>query len=356
MAKQIQLTIPQPCHEGWETMSPSEKGRYCSSCQKQVIDFSTMSDRQLAEFFKKPIVKTGSVCGHFAASQLDRSIEIPKKRIPWVRYFFQVALPAFLVSLKASGQKTSAKTTTVSSKPACTPLNSAIVGEIDIITPFYGKQDSTVLPVKKQTAPETNFIKTIKGVVTDEFGQPLAHATVMIKGTNIGVAADNEGRFVLRPGTQKGFVVVQASYVGFETMQKNIVQKDSDSVVFRLKEAERFYDGFVVFARPAIKREIKDVPLMPANTTQEDFRVFPNPAAPGAKISIDGKKLKEGVYKVSLFNQAGTEVYYREGNISEEVTASNWALDLPLLPAGTYFILLVQVKTGKQFSSKLLIQ
>ncbi|NOT52722.1 MAG: T9SS type A sorting domain-containing protein [Chitinophagaceae bacterium] len=102
MAKKLQISIPEPCHENWDAMTPVDKGRFCNSCQKQVVDFSTMSDRQVAEFFKKP--STGSVCGRFMSDQLERDIEIPKKRIPWFKYFFQVALPAFLVSIKASAQ------------------------------------------------------------------------------------------------------------------------------------------------------------------------------------------------------------------------------------------------------------
>jgi hypothetical protein len=38
--------------------------------------------------------------------QLERDIEIPKKRIPWLKYFFQFAIPAFLVSIRASAEKT----------------------------------------------------------------------------------------------------------------------------------------------------------------------------------------------------------------------------------------------------------
>jgi len=99
MSKKIQLSIPKPCHEDWNAMTPVEKGKFCGSCQKQVIDFSTMSDRQVAEFFKKP--STGSVCKRVMTGQLDRDIEIPKKRIPWLKYFFTIALPAFFVSVKA---------------------------------------------------------------------------------------------------------------------------------------------------------------------------------------------------------------------------------------------------------------
>src|ERR1051326_6435672 len=83
-------------------MTRVEKGRFCSSCQKQVIDFSRMSDRDIASIFKK--ASTGSVCGRFMGDQLNRDIDIPRKRIPWIKYFFHFALPAFLVSCGARMQ------------------------------------------------------------------------------------------------------------------------------------------------------------------------------------------------------------------------------------------------------------
>jgi hypothetical protein len=106
MSKKIQLSIPKPCHENWDAMTPVEKGKFCGSCAKEVVDFSTMSDRQVAEFFKKPILsssKGGSVCGRFMVDQLERDIELPKKRLPWFKYFFSIALPAFFFA-KASAQ------------------------------------------------------------------------------------------------------------------------------------------------------------------------------------------------------------------------------------------------------------
>jgi hypothetical protein len=99
--RKIHLSIPQPCHENWEAMTEAEKGRFCTACQKTVIDFTNMSDRQLAEFFRKP---KSNLCGHFYNDQLDRAIEMPKKRIPWIKYFFQITWPALVFALKASGQ------------------------------------------------------------------------------------------------------------------------------------------------------------------------------------------------------------------------------------------------------------
>src|SRR5258706_3546393 len=126
MAKKIQLAIADPCHENWDHMSQADKGRFCASCQKQVIDFTRMSDSQLAAFFKKP--STGSVCGRFYGDQLERDIDIPGERLPWVKYFFQFALPAFLLSMKATAQGNVRvkPVTTTTSVPAC----SKILGEV----------------------------------------------------------------------------------------------------------------------------------------------------------------------------------------------------------------------------------
>ncbi|MFL5807883.1 MAG: hypothetical protein ACJ749_00100, partial [Flavisolibacter sp.] len=104
--KKLNLAIPKPCHENWDGMSPSEKGKFCGSCQKTVIDFTSMNDRQLAEFFKKP--KTG-VCGRFFNDQLHREIIIPKKRIAWFKYFFQITWPAFVLVLKGCGDRTAVR-------------------------------------------------------------------------------------------------------------------------------------------------------------------------------------------------------------------------------------------------------
>ena len=52
MPKYLKLHIPESCQEEWQDMLPHSKGRYCLSCQKQVIDFTNMTDSQLVEFLK----------------------------------------------------------------------------------------------------------------------------------------------------------------------------------------------------------------------------------------------------------------------------------------------------------------
>lgn len=67
----MKITIPQPCHENWDTMTPDEKGRFCSVCSKTVRDFTLAADKEIME------VLTGSpdtICGNFYESQLNRNL------------------------------------------------------------------------------------------------------------------------------------------------------------------------------------------------------------------------------------------------------------------------------------------
>jgi hypothetical protein len=76
MVHKIKISIPEPCHENWLEMTSTDKGRFCSSCQKNVIDFTKSSDREILLSFNE----TQKLCGRFKISQLDRNIIIPKEK------------------------------------------------------------------------------------------------------------------------------------------------------------------------------------------------------------------------------------------------------------------------------------
>ncbi|WP_162143032.1 TonB-dependent receptor plug domain-containing protein [Chryseobacterium gregarium] len=68
----MKITIPQSCHENWDTMTPDEQGRFCSVCSKTVRDFTAASDEDIATAFSG-ISETA--CGQFKASQLNRDLQ-----------------------------------------------------------------------------------------------------------------------------------------------------------------------------------------------------------------------------------------------------------------------------------------
>jgi|GEM_PF-704292 len=490
MSKKLQLSIPKPCHEDWNVMTPVEKGKFCGSCQKQVVDFSRMSDRDIAQFFKKP--STGSVCGRFMTDQLDRSIDIPKKRIPWLKYFFQIALPAFFFS-KASGQKMGAVARPVTKDtvrvpmsgefrtlgmvlPTCikpandslppikmtgtvspievrgergkvldaetdAPLEGAMitmfstigrdnyksgkngafilntvrkitVHTIEISYPGYetkkltlaefmksggGKHivclqkremimgDYTSMPmqsikgeiavkvVKDTMPPACNEImgkiaipveikkpdtSSLKGRVIDEKGNPLAYATVMIKGTKNGVMTNADGEFSIKPGAGTEKFTLAASSVGFETKELMIDRsRVPGALTLQLVAYKEYIGGVVVCTIPRVKKEIKEVPLIPAVThdaANTAFKIFPNPVATGSSLNIEWKQTEEGYYTIQLLNQSGQSVHRQEIWIDTE--ARLLSVDVPSVAAGTYFIVFTNKKSGKKFSEKIIIQ
>lgn len=66
----MKIRIPEPCHEDWNKMTPKEQGRHCASCDKTVVDFTGMSDKQMVAL----IQKGESTCGRFSNYQLNRQL------------------------------------------------------------------------------------------------------------------------------------------------------------------------------------------------------------------------------------------------------------------------------------------
>ena len=82
----LQISIPTPCHENWDTMTPTEIGKFCSSCQKEVIDFSRMSDQEIRRILNS---SKETPCGRFNTNQLERPLvaEVPVNRsLTWIKY------------------------------------------------------------------------------------------------------------------------------------------------------------------------------------------------------------------------------------------------------------------------------
>jgi hypothetical protein len=77
--KKMHISIENPCHEDWQTMTPETQGRFCGACEKTVVDFTTMSDAEILQYFSKPSVE--KTCGRFRVEQLSES-GTSKQNIP----------------------------------------------------------------------------------------------------------------------------------------------------------------------------------------------------------------------------------------------------------------------------------
>lgn len=65
----MHISIPKPCNENWNEMTPEQQGAFCKVCSKVVIDFSAMSDEEVIAYLERK--KNEKTCGRFKASQLS---------------------------------------------------------------------------------------------------------------------------------------------------------------------------------------------------------------------------------------------------------------------------------------------
>jgi hypothetical protein len=94
METNFKITIPKPCHENWNAMTPDATGRFCSSCTKTVVDFTNKSTTEIQQYFIEN--KDQKVCGHFKNEQVNKfNLHIPQSLLNKRRPFHK----AFLLTL-----------------------------------------------------------------------------------------------------------------------------------------------------------------------------------------------------------------------------------------------------------------
>ena len=76
------ISIPEPCHEDWNSMTPDANGKFCNSCSKSVVDFTNKTDAEIHAIMMER--KDQRVCGHFKTTQVNRhlALTIPFDALP----------------------------------------------------------------------------------------------------------------------------------------------------------------------------------------------------------------------------------------------------------------------------------
>lgn len=144
----IQITFPKPCHEDWGNMTSADKGRFCNSCQKNVIDLSMYTDEKLHEFLIEH--RNENICARLKGSQLGRSIVPASQTNNWLHKLIAASGLALMFTL--AGTATSF---------AQAPLTQH--------TATYEQSTSN----NKNHEPQ---LLTIKGKVVDKDGAPIPYA------------------------------------------------------------------------------------------------------------------------------------------------------------------------------------
>lgn len=163
------ISVPKPCTENWEEMTPVEQGRFCTHCQKKVIDFTELNDNQMVQVLR---TKQGqSFCGRYYPWQLNREITPSKPLQSPLTQFFKKIAASFLLAY-----------TSVSSARAQNKIPAS-----------HQLVDSLSNEKKSQPKP-----KGIGGTIRDiAHSAPLKGMEVKVKGTDFKCISDAMGRFFI---------------------------------------------------------------------------------------------------------------------------------------------------------------
>ncbi|WP_281636438.1 hypothetical protein [Flavobacterium marginilacus] len=96
MERKYKITIPEPCQEDWNKMTPNKNGRFCGSCSKNVVDFTNKLPEEIQAYF----LQHTNVCGRFKKSQLDSlTIQIPNRILFSQTQYHKMFLLALFVAM-----------------------------------------------------------------------------------------------------------------------------------------------------------------------------------------------------------------------------------------------------------------
>jgi len=216
MKKKVSLivNIPNPCTQSWNDMNPTEGGSFCLHCQKTVVDFSAMTDKEILAVISK---RSGNLCGNFQSEQLNRTLVADAQP----RHAFLPA--AMLASLIAT----------------------IIPGNSKAHEPVAAMEQMTTDPVPKENAP-----RLFKGQVIDSLtNEGLRGVTIALKrNVTIGAVTDAAGKFQFTIPSDVAALTFKISYLGYNTKEISFnVEQLSAPITISLQQSAADLKELVVY-------------------------------------------------------------------------------------------------------------
>jgi len=199
--EKFNLLIDKPCSENFNDFTKTDKGGFCNSCKKNVIDFTRMSDQEILNYFNSEKSKT---CGVFLESQLksysNPSTSLNKSKLStFASGIFGISLLSVLSFTNGYSQEKTNTNETIKVENGTT------------------KQDSD--------SADLNEKFTVSGIVSDKSG-PLTGANIYLKNNNnIGIQTDVDGKFTFPKQLKTGDVLV-VTFIGYKNKEIKVTRKD----------------------------------------------------------------------------------------------------------------------------------
>lgn len=192
MKPEINLSVPTPCHEKWESFQPTAQGGFCSSCNKVVIDFTKMTDLEVVYYLAN---HSGPTCGRFRKNQLKAYEPLPPLHVK----------PSFRL-LKAAFASLALMTT-----------GFAAHAQMVVSKPLIAQPSSESGAARVSTKPQL-----YSGVVISfDDGLPVPGTNVHLKGSTESAVTDADGNFQFPKPLRDGDVLI-FSFIGFLTQEVTI--------------------------------------------------------------------------------------------------------------------------------------
>ena len=201
-------------------MTPMQNGKFCSNCQKKVIDFSLMSDREIIAYFEG---QKGTVCGRMTQSQLARPLSYQPAKPTAGLAKFVFSFLSILAVKNAVAQTQLYVTNAPISKHE--NMDIAITTEIDTTK----AQDEIIIEGTVVDSLENEGVYPANILLLDD----------SLKPTGIGTTTDFDGNFSLRLTPKKAgeSIHLLVSSLGYETKYFNyIINKENGKFSVHLKE------------------------------------------------------------------------------------------------------------------------
>ncbi len=195
MKRNFTLAIPSPCHEKWDQFTPTQKGRFCGACQKEVIDFTTWSEEQIKNYFN---TLPASTCGRFAPHQLTTYTD-PLRNHSRLQTRWAAAIAFLLVLISRPSEAQQSRT-----RPG----------------------QEQVAKKSKASLVQTESVDriTIRGivVVSQDETDHLPGVNIIRMGTTQGVVTDAEGKFEMVIDHPKAVETLVTSFIGMTTVEYQV--------------------------------------------------------------------------------------------------------------------------------------
>lgn len=216
MKKRLEITVPKACAASWNEMSVQNEGRFCGSCQKEVIDFTSYSDADLQTWFTSG--RHQKICGRFSVNQIQR---LPRVKSAVLTSKWPVArlAAAFAMVLPFTFP----------------PANAKLVHQPPIAISDSWTHTTTVSNADRKTN-DADSIQILKGTVRNGSSrEALAGAIVAIKGTQLKTTTDSQGNFQI-PYDYKSRPVLSVYLTGYQSFEHSIQSKAGADITVVLTE------------------------------------------------------------------------------------------------------------------------